>query len=75
MEQQRTVSDRLLRLPEVMKRTGLSRTTVYRYVRMGSFPSPIRLTSKAIAWPETTINDFVEKVKSGEPMLRTDRVQ
>ena len=32
-----------IRLPEVLKLTGLSRTTVWRRVAAGEFPVPLRL--------------------------------
>ncbi|MYB44181.1 MAG: AlpA family phage regulatory protein [Acidimicrobiia bacterium] len=37
------VGGRVVRLPEVLEITGLSRTTIWRRERDGSFPPPIRL--------------------------------
>lgn len=34
---------RFLRLPEVERRVGLKRTTIYRKIGEGSFPSPVTL--------------------------------
>ena len=36
-------SDPMLRPREVMARTGLSRTTLWRRVRAGTFPAPTQL--------------------------------
>ncbi len=47
--------DRLLRRPEVERRTGLSRTSLYRLMREGVFPEPIRVGPRAVRWPESEI--------------------
>jgi predicted DNA-binding transcriptional regulator AlpA len=36
---------RFWRMPEVIKRTGMSRTTIYRRIADGGFPSPLTLRS------------------------------
>ena len=42
----------LLRLREVCRRTGKSRTDVYRRIAAGDFPQPVKLGERASAWPE-----------------------
>ena len=54
---------RVVRLPEVLEITGLSRTTIWRRERDGSFPRPIRLGSentRAIGWREEDIYDWID---------------
>ena len=46
----------LVRWPEVYKRTGLSRTTVWRRVNDGSFPAPVRISSQLVAWRESDLD-------------------
>ena len=41
---------RILRLPEVSQATGLSRSTIYRLVRSGTFPQSVALTARTIGW-------------------------
>ena len=48
--------DKMLRPAEVMERTGLSRTTLWRRVRAGTFPPPHELGASAIGWPASTIS-------------------
>ncbi len=48
-------ADRLLRLSEVQIRTGLARTTIYRKMRDGSFPEPLKIGARAVRWPESEI--------------------
>lgn len=39
-----------VRLPAVLATTGLGRSTIYRLVADGSFPSPVKLGPRAVAW-------------------------
>ena len=50
---------RMLRVPEVMARTGLSRTTLWRRVRTGTFPPPTELGENSIGWPESEITAWL----------------
>ena len=54
-----STADRLLRLSEVAARTGLGRTTIYRKMREGSFPEPLRIGARAVRWPESEIEAWV----------------
>ena len=40
----------VLRLPVVMARTGLSRSTIYAKIAAGKFPKPINLGARAVGW-------------------------
>lgn len=40
----------LARLPVVLRVTGLGRSTIYRWIADGSFPAPVRLGPRAVAW-------------------------
>ena len=56
---------RILRVPEVMEITGLSRTTIWRRDREGSFPRPIRLGgegTRAIGWWDQDIYDWFDSL-------------
>ena len=44
-----------LRLPEVQIRTGKSRSSIYQGIKDGTFPKPIRIGPRAVAWIETEI--------------------
>lgn len=49
-----------LRMHAVMKITGLGRSTIYRLIASKQFPSPVRLTSHAVAWRSTDIEAWSE---------------
>lgn len=51
---------RLLKLPELMARTALSRSEVYRRVRDDpTFPQPAKLGARSVAWMEAEVDAFV----------------
>lgn len=52
-------TERMLRWPDVRERTGLSRTTVWREVRAGRFPAPVKLTDHAIAWKQSAVEAWI----------------
>lgn len=56
MDQQ---SLRALRLPEVERRTGLTRPTIYRRAKEGTFPKPVRLGGNSSAWIESEIDGWL----------------
>ena len=50
---------RLLRRREVEKRTGLSRSTIYEWIRVGQFPRPVSLGARAVGWLEHDIQQWI----------------
>lgn len=52
----------LIRLPEVIKRTGISRSSIYRLVNKNKFPAPVKISEKAIAFIEREVNDWIENL-------------
>ena len=47
-----------MRLPQVKARTGLSRSEIYRRIRAGTFPAPVKLGTRASAWAESEVLDW-----------------
>ena len=55
--------DRIMRTPEVVRATGLSKTTIWRRVRGGDFPAPVKLGSlatRSIGWREDDAESWIE---------------
>ncbi|MYC89167.1 MAG: AlpA family transcriptional regulator [Gemmatimonadales bacterium] len=52
---------RLLRLPEVMARTGLSRATIYALMAEGRFPRQVRIGARAVGWVEAEIEAWIQE--------------
>ena len=49
----------ILRLPTVKARTGLSRSTIYQRVSVGTFPQPVNLGARAVGWLEAEIDAWL----------------
>jgi prophage regulatory protein len=53
--------DRILRLPKVLDRTGLSRSTLYRKIGEGSFPQQVRIAERCVGWREAHIEEWLRR--------------
>jgi len=51
--------DTILRLPEVMARTGIRRTTLYRRMAEGTFPKSIALGGNCTGWYQSDVEDWI----------------
>lgn len=49
------MTDKHLRRKSVEEITGLSRSTIYHLMKNGEFPRPVKLTRKAVGWPESAV--------------------
>ena len=50
----------LLRLPSVQTQTCLSKSEIYRRIKAGKFPEPIKLGARAVAWPAAQVDAWVK---------------
>ena len=49
-----------LRLPSVIRRIGLGRSTIYRLIAERKFPSPVRLSGRAVGWRRSDLDRWSE---------------
>ena len=56
--------DKLLKRPDVEALTGLSRAGIYNRIQSGSFPRPIKIGKRAVAWPQSAIASWIEDRKA-----------
>ena len=56
---------RMLRLPAVLQRTGLSRSALYALMAAGHFPRPLRIGARAVAWLEHEVEAWIESRPRG----------
>lgn len=61
MSAARTAASRILRLPDVIQKTGLGRDTLYKLARRDEFPRPVKLSERASGWVESEIDDWIAK--------------
>lgn len=59
------VQDRILRLPDVMAITGLSRASVYRMIGEGRLPQQIPLGKRSVGWLASDINAWLQSRAEG----------
>lgn len=54
---------KLIRLPEVLKRTGKTKSPLYRDIAAGRFPKPVKISPElkfsAVGWVESEINEWI----------------
>ena len=53
----------IIRMPALIKIVGLSRATIWRRVKSGNFPPPVRLGgpgSRAVGWRSNEIDYWVQ---------------
>ena len=55
----------LLRLPEVMKETGLSRSAIYALIAKQSFPRPVQIARKAVRWRRDELSAWIDSLPRG----------
>lgn len=52
---------RILRLPAVLERTGLSRSTLYRKVHARTFPAPVKIAPRCIGWRNSDLEEWLNR--------------
>lgn len=52
-------SIRLIRMPEVLSKTGFKKSWIYLLISIHSFPKPIKMGPRAIAFVEAEIDQWV----------------
>ncbi|MBA8306120.1 putative transcriptional regulator [Klebsiella michiganensis] len=52
-------SYRLLRLHQVLDKTGLKRSQVYTYMKKDDFPKSIKIGPASVAWLESEIDEWI----------------
>jgi len=55
------------RLPDVMKRTGLARSSIYAAMAKGIFPAPIKLSARSIGFLSNEIDGWIADRAAARP--------
>jgi prophage regulatory protein len=53
-------NNRILRLPDTLKKTGLSRSSLYLEMNARRFPNSIKLSERSVGWLEADIDNWIE---------------
>lgn len=59
--------DYFLKLPEVMRRTCLGRSTIFSRVKANTFPAQIKLSPRTSVWSFNEISNWIEDQKNEAP--------
>lgn len=62
-----TEIDPILRMPDVMRGTGLGRGIIYRMIQRGEFPRPYRLTARASGWRTSEVRAWIDSLPKSTP--------
>ncbi|OOS00406.1 hypothetical protein B0186_06065 [Canicola haemoglobinophilus] len=54
----------LIKLNQVMLKTTLSKSTIYRLIKTADFPKPKKLSLRAVAWLESEIDEWIKERSS-----------
>jgi len=54
---------RILRLPEVIARTGLKKASIYARIKRGLFPAQRKIAGRAVGWFECEIEAFLQSIR------------
>lgn len=54
-------STRMLRLPDVIQKTGMSRSQIYRLIDQNAFPSQIQLSDRLSGWIEAEVECWLQE--------------
>jgi prophage regulatory protein len=55
-------SNAILRFPEIQRRTGLSRSTIWRRIQQKTFPAPVALGGRAVGWRAAEVDAWIESL-------------
>lgn len=50
---------RILRIADVVRKTGMSRSTIYQRLRSRDFPAPVELGPRAVGFVEQEVEGFL----------------
>lgn len=56
---------RIIRLPEVMHKTGLSKSSIYGGIAVGRFPKQCKIGPRASGWAEESVDVWIDERLSG----------
>ena len=53
------MANQILRLPEVLRRTGRGRSSLYADIQGGRFPRPVKLGPRAVGWLDAEVSEWI----------------
>lgn len=50
---------RIIRMPEVQKKIGLCKASIYNRIALGTFPKPVSLGGRSVGWIESDLDQWI----------------
>lgn len=57
---------KILRLPDVLSATGLSRSTIYLQIQQGLLTKPVHMGARAVGWPANEVSALLSARIAGK---------
>ncbi|GKV95462.1 AlpA family transcriptional regulator [Pectobacterium aroidearum] len=68
--------NRLIRFPEVMRKTGFGKAWLYRLISEERFPQPVKIGIRAVAFVEHEIDELiVVAIEKRKPLRKRKEIQ
>jgi prophage regulatory protein len=58
-------ADKILRLDDVLDMLGIGRSTLYRMIKEGTFPSGQKISKRCVGWRYTTVLQWMSRNTAG----------
>lgn len=55
-------SKQLIRLPDVIIMTGMTKSTIYAKIKHGEFPRPLKISYRHVAWDKCEVTHWIESL-------------
>ncbi|MFN1128595.1 helix-turn-helix transcriptional regulator [Lelliottia nimipressuralis] len=66
------MSQVLIRLPEVQRRTGYSKAWIYRLISQNRFPSSVKIGSRSVAFVESEVDEWIsQRIEERDALIST----
>jgi len=66
------MSQVLIRLPEVQRRTGYSKAWIYRLISQNRFPSSVKIGSRSVAFIESEVDEWIsQRIEERDALIST----
>ncbi|MER2511205.1 MAG: AlpA family transcriptional regulator [Nitrosomonas ureae] len=54
-------TNNVIRLPEIMRITGMSKPTIYLWMSQNKFPQSIKIGARSVAWVEKEVFSWIQE--------------
>ena len=61
-----------MKIKEVLKKTGMSETTLYRRIKAGAFPKGVKIGPKAVVWQASRVHQWMDDRVAEKPLGQTE---